>query len=172
MSLSLLPSNALVGLITFGTMVMLLWGCLDSTRLTSSAGASARARLHRVREILRFPGKQGLHSKTSAGNAWSVNIRHTQQCPSAAWETSTCRGPSRKISASCTTVRIPTHKRFGAASERPLARSQRQTLLEMYWRYLERCGRLTRDFVPKRRWEDHVVRWRTRNRRTRPCSRS
>ena len=54
-----------------------------------------------MREILRFPGKQGLHSKTSAGNAWSVNIRHTHQCPSAAWETSACRGPSRKISASC-----------------------------------------------------------------------
>ena len=53
MSLSLLPPNALVGLITFGTMVTVL-PSFPAGNINSVAGASSRTWLHAVREILRI----------------------------------------------------------------------------------------------------------------------
>lgn len=51
MSLSLLPINALVGLVTFGTMVINQGAYLSSSKLTVT-GAGSRAGIYRMRQIL------------------------------------------------------------------------------------------------------------------------
>jgi hypothetical protein len=59
MSLSLLPQYALVGLITYGTMVGVGMRRIGSLLLTG-LDPSSRAGLHRVRQVLRLPRQQGL----------------------------------------------------------------------------------------------------------------
>lgn len=60
MSLSLLPPNALVGLITFGMMVCIHVFSSSQHYSILSIGASTRIRIYRMCEILRFPRKQRL----------------------------------------------------------------------------------------------------------------
>lgn len=75
MSLSLLPENALVGLITFGTMVGCprpacnpqFWHWLTDPFLPLDP--SPRDWIHRVREVIRLPRQQGLCAQAGPGNA-------------------------------------------------------------------------------------------------------
>ena len=71
-SLSLIPPYALVGLITFGTMVLLLdFSWRPIYLLTNSPGLSTRDRLCWVQQILRFPWWKGISTKTDPGYAGS-----------------------------------------------------------------------------------------------------
>ena len=56
LSLSLLPPNALVGLITFGTMVRDLYPFLEASNVDLSLGPNTRTGLYRMREVLRLSG--------------------------------------------------------------------------------------------------------------------
>ena len=104
MSLSLLPPNALVGLITFGTMVTLLqWDGMDQNT-DIIIGAGARAWLHRVRKIICLPREQGLRSKAGPRDARSIRLRYAHKRTSTARQASPCHGTRCKIPTARPTV--------------------------------------------------------------------
>lgn len=111
MSLSLLPPNALVGLITYGTMV---WNCstqyLSIGETNGRTGASPRTRLRRVRQILCLPWKQGLRRQTGARDAWIAQCWRSSRCSSAAWSHASSHGSCGSIPPSRTAGRIPDHQ--------------------------------------------------------------
>lgn len=67
MALSLLPAYALVGLVTYGTMVGTR-SYNEYYKLTA-IDTSTRAGLHRMRQVVRLPRKQGLFHQASARDA-------------------------------------------------------------------------------------------------------
>lgn len=77
-SLSLLPPHALVGLITYGTMVSLPVSASYVERVTDaprvSTDASPRTRLHRVPEIVRIPRNEGVHAEIDHRDARTLDL--------------------------------------------------------------------------------------------------
>ena len=99
MSLSLLPPNALVGLITFGTMVCrnFRWYLKYIADFT---GPSTRARLYRVCKVIRLPRQQRLYRQAGAGNAWTSAQCATAERTTTARSTTATYGLSSKVPAS------------------------------------------------------------------------
>lgn len=79
MSLSLLPPNALVGLVTFGTMVSPRAEILRARPPDSAIGAGSRTWIHRMREILRISRQQRLCCKTGSRDVGTHHIRNATQ---------------------------------------------------------------------------------------------
>lgn len=79
MSLSLLPPNALVGLVTFGTMVLPCIEILKAGSPDAAIGASSRTWVHRMCEILRISRQQRLRGKTSSRDVGTHHIRNATQ---------------------------------------------------------------------------------------------
>lgn len=131
------------------------------------AGASTRAWVYRVCQILCLSRKQGLFCQTSARDAGAACFRAATECTSTAWPTATSNGPCREVPSSCTTMRVPAYKRFGTTSEGSLACCERQTLVKMHWCCTWRSCRRTRNVFPKRRRKDHAIRRRTGHRGSR-----
>lgn len=75
MSLSLLPPIALVGLVTFGTMVQLR-PRLTVRRADRATGPGSRTWLHGVCQILCLSREQGLLCKTGPGNVGFNYLRN------------------------------------------------------------------------------------------------
>lgn len=113
-SLSLLPPYALVGLITFGTMVSIS-SVISYIFFLDTFGldTSARVGVCRVFEVICLPWRQGVHTETDSRNARlkSTKLRSASTRP-------TCPPPkfwSGAILVTCVQVRIPANWYLGAA---------------------------------------------------------
>ncbi len=106
-SLSLLPPNALVGLITYGTMVCFRPSILRIHRLTSS-GNGARACLCRLPQVIRVPRVKGLPIEADRRHARSQPFIPTNATPSS--RTTDAGSGSEQVFNASPGLRISAHK--------------------------------------------------------------
>jgi hypothetical protein len=138
LSLSLLPAHALVGLITYGTMVRCLV-TISSTRVMYFVDPSTRARLCRVLQVLRLPGRKRVHAQ--------ADPRHAQPLlGQPRGPTSRPAGPTsvvwrRTVPASNFPGRVPAHEHPRTTRARPVACRKRQAPVEVHGCGNQRRGR-------------------------------
>lgn len=121
-SLSLLPPFALVGLITYGTMVSCSYVDRNGV-LIAPVDTSSRNWLSRMQQVLRFQRRQGIFPKTDSRD---VGAQRTEPCRSSARSTSPytwfrgCAVPPTRP-----TGRISAHRNPGGSFPRSMVSRKR-----------------------------------------------
>lgn len=159
MSLSLLPQYALVGLITYGTMVGETYQG-DMSKSLTPPGPSPRTWVHRMRQVLRLPRQQGLLYEAGSRDAWPRPGRPPTEYASAARPAADAHGQRRHpFPPARVAVRVPVDQCARAAAEGSLAGRERQAPTEVYWCCAQHCCWSARVPSPRGRCAHHAVLW-------------